>query len=252
MTTLALAAGIACSSNAPAPEPSTSADRSPAPVLKPKAAEPKAEAPKPSGAPAPRKPKSDAAPAPAPAAPAAPEPEAPAAPTGGTLRITADVPNAQVFLDRVFLGAAPVTANDVKPGNHRLNVSAEGYDGIAESIDVEPGPRDVMIRFKEVKLNLSIEVVHKHRMGSCKGKLIATATGLRYDTTEKGDAFTAGMNDLEQFEIDYLEKNLKVKIRKGKQFNFTDPDGNADKLFVFHRDVEKARARLKKGDAPAQ
>ncbi len=252
MTTLALAAGIACSSNAPAPEPAASADRTPAPVLKPRAAEPKAEAPKPNGAPAPRKPKSDAAPAPTPAAPAAPEPEAPAAPTGGTLRITADVPNAQVFLDRVFLGAAPVTANDVKPGNHRLNVSAEGYDGIAESIDVEPGPRDVMIRFKEVKLNLAIDVVHKHRMGSCKGRLVATATGLRYDTTEKGDAFTAGMNDLEQFEIDYLEKNLKVKIRKGKQFNFTDPDGNADKLFVFHRDVEKARARLKKGDAPAQ
>ena len=89
-------------------------------------------------------------------------------------------------------------------------------------------------------------------MGSCQGRLLATPQGLRYETTDKEDAFTASMADLETFQIDYLEKNLKVKLRKGKQFNFTDPDGNADRLFVFHRDVEKARERLKKGDAPAQ
>ena len=35
-------------------------------------------------------------------------------------------------------------------------------------------------------------------------------------------------------------------------FYFTDPEGNADRLFVFHRDVDKARSRLAKGDAPAQ
>jgi len=31
-----------------------------------------------------------------------------------------------------------------------------------------------------------------------------------------------------------------------------NPEGNADHLFVFHRDVDKARDRLKKGDRPAQ
>ena len=89
-------------------------------------------------------------------------------------------------------------------------------------------------------------------MGSCQGRLLATPQGIRYETTHKEDAFSASMNDLETFQIDYLEKNLKVKLRKGKQFNFTDPDGNADRLFVFHRDVEKARERLKKGGAPGQ
>jgi hypothetical protein len=57
--------------------------------------------------------------------------------------------------------------------------------------------------------------------------------------------------DLETFQVDYLEKNLRVKLPKGRQFNFTDPEGNADRLFVFHRDVEKARERLRKGDPPA-
>jgi hypothetical protein len=53
------------------------------------------------------------------------------------------------------------------------------------------------------------------------------------------------------FQVDYLEKNLKVKIKGGKQYNFTDPMGNADNLFVFQRDVDKARQRLLKGDQPA-
>ena len=95
------------------------------------------------------------------------------------------------------------------------------------------------------------DVVHKHGIGSCRGTLVATPQGLRYDTTNKGDAFTSALTNLETFEVDYLEKNLKVKIKGGKQYNFTDPNGNADTLFVFQRDVEKARQRLLKGEVPA-
>jgi PEGA domain len=167
----------------------------------------------------------------------------------GTLRIEADVPNAQVFLDRQFIGNAPVTAENVKPGTHTLNLSAEGFDSVAQTIDVEPGPRDVAVRFKEVRLNATLAVIHKHRMGSCKGQLVATPQGIRYDTDDNDDRFTAGLGELEQFVVDYLDKNLKIKVRKGKQYNFTDPDGNADRLFVFQRDVDKVRQRLAKGDA---
>ena len=88
-------------------------------------------------------------------------------PEAGSLRIETDVPNAQVFLDRQFIGTAPVTAANVKPGPHQLNVSAEGFEGIARSIEVEPGSKDLMIRFKEVKLDARVAVVHKHRIGSC-------------------------------------------------------------------------------------
>jgi len=169
----------------------------------------------------------------------------------GTLRIDADVPHAQVFLDRQFVGNAPVTAENVKPGTHTLNVSAEGFDGIAQTIDVEPGPRDVAVRFKEVRLNSTLAVIHKHRVGSCKGQLVATPQGIRYDTDDKDDRFAVALGDLDQFVVDYLDKNLTIKVRKGKQYNFTDPDGNADRLFVFQRDVDKVRQRLAKGDAAA-
>jgi len=189
----------------------------------------------------------DAAPAPAEAAPAAVE----AVPDAGTLRIDSDVPGAQVFIDRQFVGSTPVTAANVKPGTHQLNVSAEGFEGVARSIEVEPGARDLMIRFKEVRLDARLAVVHKHRMGQCRGELVATAQGLQYTTDDKNDRFTVAFAELEQFQVDYQEKNLKVKVRRGKQYNFTDPDGNADRLFVFHRDVDKARQRLAGGERPA-
>ena len=183
------------------------------------------------------------APARAPAPDPAPAP-AEAATELGTLRIETDVPGAQVFIDRQFIGTTPVTANNVKPGTHQVNLTAEGFDGIAQTIDVEPGPRDLMFRFREVRLDAALAVVHKHRIGSCEGRLVATADGIRYETANKDDGFTAPLADMETFQVDYQAKNLRIKIRKGRQFNFTDPDDNADRLFVFHRDVERARQRL--------
>lgn len=162
----------------------------------------------------------------------------------GLLRIETDVPGAQVFIDRQFIGTTPVTAANVKPGTHQLNLTAEGFDGIAQTIDVEPGPRDLMFRFREVRLDTSLAVVHKHRIGSCEGRLVATAEGIRYETADRDDGFNAPLGDMETFQVDYQARNLRIKLRTGRQFNFTDPDGNADRLFVFHRDVEKARQRL--------
>jgi hypothetical protein len=171
--------------------------------------------------------------------------------TVGILNIDSDVPGAQVFVDREFVGAAPVAGHEVKPGSHRVNVSASGFEGVAETIDVLPGPRDVMIKLKEVRLNATLNVVHKHRIGSCQGRLSATPRGIRYETTDNDDAFTSPLAELETFEVDYLKKNLKLKLKKGKTYDFTDPEGNADRLFVFQREVEHARDRLRKGDAPA-
>jgi hypothetical protein len=184
-------------------------------------------------------------PAPAPA-PAEPSPEA------AILHIETDVPGARVFIDREYVGVAPLTAPDLAPGTHRLNLSAEGYEGIADDINVSAGPREVMVRFKEVRLDAKIDVIHKHRAGSCKGRLTATPQGLRYETTNKDDAFSVSLLDLDVFEVNYLEKNLRVQPRKSKRYDFTDPQGNADRLFVFQRDVEKARERLQKGDPPAK
>jgi hypothetical protein len=232
-----------------APDPAESEDPDPivAAAVEEPASVPDAPAPRPV-APEPR---------PVPAAPVAPAPsvEAPpaiaVAPTMGLLHIDSDVPGAQVFIDRQFIGSAPVDAEDVTPGPHELNVSAQGFDNVVTAIDVAPGERTIMVRFREVRLDVSMDVVHKHRFGSCDGRLVATPQGLRYETSNQNDGFTAPLLDLKTFEVDYLDKNLRVRLSAGRQLNFTDPDGDADRLFVFHREVENARERLSRGDAPA-
>lgn len=210
----------------------------PAPAPPPRAVEPEPEpAPEPAR-PAPR-------PRPKREQPAAPEPAPPPEPAGPVLIIDSDVPGASVFVDRVYLGTTPVRTTDVKPGQHQLNASAENQDGIVRTITVgETGETTVTLKFLEVKLDASIDVVHKHTMGSCQGKLVATPAGLRYETTNKNDAFVLAFSEIEVFEVDYLKKNLRVKKRGGKTWNFTDKNDNADVLFVFHRDVSKAREKL--------
>ncbi|HWN84491.1 MAG TPA: PEGA domain-containing protein, partial [Vicinamibacterales bacterium] len=121
----------------PAEAPATDAPAaSPAPAAGGAAAPEASAAP---AAPRPRAARPEAVPVPAEAAPAVVE-----APDAGTLRIESDVPGAQVFIDRQFIGTTPVTAANLKPGTHQLNVSAEGFDGVARPIDVEAGSRDLM------------------------------------------------------------------------------------------------------------
>ncbi|MSO56549.1 MAG: PEGA domain-containing protein [Acidobacteria bacterium] len=228
--------GLAACGQKPSPAKSAApaVGRAPAPAPVPRAAPAPEKAP---AAPV----RSARRPKPAPPAPAAPAEEAP----GGTLHIDSDVAGAQVFIDRQYIGATPLTAPNVSPGTHQLNISAQGYNGIAQSIDVEPGPREFLFKFKEVRLDLAIDVLHKHRIGTCKGRLSATPQGLRYDTTNKDDAFRLPLPDLQMFEVDYQAKVLRVQSKKGKRYEFTDPEGSADRLFVFHRDVDAARKRLK-------
>jgi hypothetical protein len=178
------------------------------------------------------------------------EPAAAPPPATGTLAVESDVPGASVFIDREFKGVAPLTIEGIAPGQHQLNVSAEGFQGRAETIEVGPGPATIAIRFKEVRLNETVAVVHKHAIGSCQGRLVADTDGIRYETANKGDAFVMKHAEVETFEVDYLKKNLRIKRRGGKTYNFTNE--SADALFVFHKNVAAARARLAKGDTPAR
>ncbi len=130
-------------------------------------------------------------------------------------------------------------------------MTAEGYEGYSEPIEVAAGPADVMVKFKEIRLKEAVDVVHKHAMGSCEGRLVADPQGVRYDTTNKGDSFALKFAEIETFEVDYLKKNLRIKKRGGKQYNFTTKAESADPLFVFHRDVDKVRQQVT-GAGPAR
>jgi hypothetical protein len=194
----------------------------------------------------------DAPPTPPVARPAEPltaaEESAEAIPTTGSLRIVSDVPDTSVFVDRVHLGMAPVTKADLTPGPHTVVLSPTGYEYATETVEVVAGEvREVSVSFKTIKLDAAITVVHKHTFGSCTGILRASPEGLVYETTDDDDRFILAFGDVETFEVDYLATNLRVKVRDGKTYNFTDPEDNADRLFVFHRDVEAVRRRVAGG-----
>jgi hypothetical protein len=185
-------------------------------------------------------------------APPAPAPKTSSAPTLASLHLETDVPGASVFIDRAFVGNTPLSLDKLQPGSKRVQVTATGFDSVQKTINLEPGPNTITIRVKEVSLNATTSVVHKHSMGSCAGTLVASLDGLRYNTTNTGDAFSLPYAQVEVFVVDYLQKNLRVKQKGGKTWNFTDKNDNADALFVFHRDVEAARKKLADGYARAQ
>ena len=193
-----------------------------------------------------------AAPEPEPETVSAPEPAAPEPPPPPSivLRVTSDVDGADVFIDRLHVGTTPFESHDVEPGRHRINVTASGYESHAEDVEITGDLTSVTASFREVRLDERIPVVHKHRFGNCEGELVATTSGITY-RTDHDDAFKVGLDALEEFEVDYLEHNLRIKIRGGRTYNFSDHQENADALFVFHREVEETQERLARGDQPA-
>jgi hypothetical protein len=168
----------------------------------------------------------------------------PAEPVLEGLRVEADVPEADVFVDRVYKGKTPLALSDVAPGSHRVNVSAEGYDGYAETVEVTGADQLVSVRFKQVRLAAAVDVVHKHGIGSCRGRLSATPAGLRYAPEKGDDAFEVPLASVERLEADYLKKQLTVKLRGGRTYNFTEAGGKADALVTFQQQVAKAQSRL--------
>lgn len=236
--------------SAPPAEEAPAADTRPAPAARPTA--PKAKAPEPAREaerPTARRRSEPEATEPTPAAPAAP-----AAATTATLVLDSDVPGASVFINREYVGTTPLRLADLEPGSKQIKLTADGYEGIERAVDLSVGTNDVSMRFKEVRLSKRQAVAHKHGMGGgCEGTLIATLDGLTYETTNKSDAFKLTYDQIETFTVDYLEKNLRVKQKGGKTWNFTDRNAaNADALFVLHRDVEAARKKLAQGYTPVR
>ena len=174
-----------------------------------------------------------------------PEPPPPLAPTPAliVLRVTSDVDDADVFVDREYVGTTPFESAAITPGPHRLIVSAEGYEGFSRDIRISDEVTSVDATFKVVRLDQRVSVIHKHRFGECRGYLAANLDGIHYQSDDD-DAFSVAFASIENFTIDYLEHNLRVKVQNGRTYNFTDAETNADRLFVFHREVERARTRL--------
>ncbi len=156
----------------------------------------------------------------------------------GSLAVESDIPGATVFVNRAFRGNTPVTIPDLQPGAYELTVASEGYEVFRRRVEV--GRERVPVRVDFVALaptlDARIEVVHKRVFRSTRGTLAATPDGFVYQT-DRQDGFRVGFASVEAFEVDYLNNNLRLKVRGGRTYNFESPSEDKDALFVFHREV---------------
>lgn len=65
-------------------------------------------------------------------------------PQGGTVRVLSNVSGARVFLDGIDMGAAPMDLKDVEPGEHIVEVKAEGHMTREERVTVNAGTANVL------------------------------------------------------------------------------------------------------------
>ena len=160
----------------------------------------------------------------------------------GSIVVDSDVPGANVFVDRNFKGNTPVTIAELRPGEYNLTVSVEGREVVTRRVEVGRESVPVRVDFGNfvATLNARVALVHQHRFGSCEGVLVATSEGFDYQTDHK-DAFRLPFAEAEQFELDYVNNNLRLKVRGGRTYNFESPSEDLDALFVFHRDVTAFR-----------
>jgi hypothetical protein len=74
--------------------------------------------------------------------------------------------------------------------------------------------------------------------------LKASPEGLSFEAASGKDSFRVPFRELARFEVDYLEKSLRVSQKGGRSYNFTVEGPSADPLLVFHQKVEGVRKRL--------
>ncbi len=63
---------------------------------------------------------------------------------GGSLRVIADAPNAVISVDGEVLGNSPATANNVAPGEHIVEATAQGYQRARQTVTVVAGQQRVV------------------------------------------------------------------------------------------------------------
>ena len=184
----------------------------------------------------------------APEAAAPPEPAPATVSSKPLLRVAGDVAGADVFVDRIFVGKTPFETRDITAGSHQINVSAEGYRR-----DVATGgggrPRahrsDLLAQGRRARQRRAGRAQAPARV--VRRAVAASPAGCASRQTSGDDAFQAPLTGLETLAVNYEEKELRLKLKGGKNFTFTTRADNADPLVVFHRDVEKARKKLAGG-----
>jgi hypothetical protein len=91
----------------------------------------------------------------------------PAAVAGGTIRALANVPGARISIDGELVGPSPATRDNLSPGEHVVEATADGYEPAQQIVAVESGQtRVVSLTLQQVQLPPGRIVVNANVAGA--------------------------------------------------------------------------------------
>ena len=157
----------------------------------------------------------------------------------------------EVFIDRRYAGTTPFESYEVEPGRHRINVSAPGYEGHAEDVEITAELTAVDVRFRQNPAGPA----HPGRpQAPFRPTARATSWPRRAGSPTRPTTTTrsrCAWTDSRSSRSTTWRTTCGSRCGADGPTNFTDGEENADTLFVFHRAVEEARGRLARGESPA-
>jgi hypothetical protein len=143
------------------------------------------------------------------------------------------------------VAAPPASTVDTAPSGGSANAPTPA--GVGSGSTATPATRAPAVSRAPVTASTSsttgaeVPVVHKHRFGDCEGTLRAVGGTLIYSTTHKEDGFRLAFADIEGFDVDAAAKNLRIRRRGGRTWNFTTRSESATALVAFHTAAARAR-----------
>lgn len=136
----------------------------------------------------------------------------PAAPTGGSIRVLANVPGARISIDGDVVGPAPASRENLTPGEHILEAQADGYQPLQQVVTIEAGSQ------RAVSLTLVAQA-------AAPGRIVVNATVegavVTVDGADRGappiviDSATAGTHAIVVTAAGYDTLRTTCEVRPG-------------------------------------
>ncbi|MCG8425676.1 MAG: PEGA domain-containing protein [Proteobacteria bacterium] len=136
----------------------------------------------------------------------------------GTVRVLSNVEGAQVFLDGTAVGTAPVDLKDIAPGDHVIEIKADGHLPREERIKVNAGSSEIL------KLDLRPEVstdTGKLKVVSPVPEAAVFIDGERVGNAPQEKEVSAGEHFVVVTKAGFKEFREKVNVEAGQPLTVT-------------------------------
>jgi PEGA domain len=139
---------------------------------------------------------------------------------GGTVRVLANVPGAEVWVDGRLAGTAPHDAADLAAGEHIIEVRAKGYTNKEQRVTVNAGSADIL-KFDLVAAAANVATTGKIKVVSPVPEARVFIDGANVGTAPADKELTAGEHFVVVEKEGFAKFEQKVAIEAGQTITVT-------------------------------